>query len=102
MGAGVANLEGAREEGGFSTKDVSVVIKVSSPKSGRESRSVGWPCSSVCFARLKESGMGACHKASMALHSLSRRNRTHLGKIHAEGIHVHPIQETCEALIESA
>lgn len=36
MGAGVANLVGAREEGGFSTKDVSVVIKVSSPKSGRE------------------------------------------------------------------
>ena len=35
-GAGVANLEGAREDGGFSTNDVSVVMNVSSPNSGRE------------------------------------------------------------------
>jgi hypothetical protein len=35
-GAGVANLVGAREDGGFSTKEVSVVMNVSSPKSGRE------------------------------------------------------------------
>ena len=35
-GAGVANLVEAREEGGLSTKDVSVVRKVSSLKSGRE------------------------------------------------------------------
>ena len=34
-GAGVANLFGAREEGGFSTKEVSVVMNVSSPKSVR-------------------------------------------------------------------
>ena len=34
-GAGVANLFGTRDEGGFSTKEVSVVIKVSSPKSVR-------------------------------------------------------------------
>lgn len=34
-GAGVANLFGTREEGGFSTKDVSVVMNVSSPKSVR-------------------------------------------------------------------
>jgi len=36
IGAGVANLVGAREDGGLSTKDVSVVMKVSSPKSGRD------------------------------------------------------------------
>ena len=34
-GAGVANLFGTREDGGFSTKEVSVVMKVSSPKSVR-------------------------------------------------------------------
>jgi len=34
-GAGVANLVGTREDGGFSTNEVSVVMNVSSPKSGR-------------------------------------------------------------------
>ena len=34
-GAGVANLFGARDEGGFSTNEVSVVMNVSSPKSVR-------------------------------------------------------------------
>ena len=36
MEAGVANLVGARDEGGLSMKDVSVVMKVSSTQSGRE------------------------------------------------------------------
>jgi len=35
IGAGIANFVGAREDGGLSTKDVSVVMKVSSPRSGR-------------------------------------------------------------------
>ena len=67
MDAGVANLMGAREEGGFSTKDVSVVMKVSSLKSGRETRSIDWPCASFCCARLKESDMGACYDVSVHL-----------------------------------
>lgn len=55
-GAGVANLVGAREDGGFSTKDVSVVMNVSSPRSGRDT----WgTASSSCLARLNDSGIGA-------------------------------------------
>jgi len=59
MGAGVANLVVAREDGGLSTKEVSVVMNVSSPKSGRELWSVAGSRSSFCFARLKDSGIGA-------------------------------------------
>jgi len=35
IGAGIENFVGARDDGGLSTKDVSVVMKVSSPSSGR-------------------------------------------------------------------
>ena len=61
-GAGVANLVESREEGGLSTKEVSVVIKVSSLKSGRETWSAAGPRSSVCFERLKDSDTGACRR----------------------------------------
>ncbi len=59
-GAGVANLVGTRELGGLSTKLVSVVKKVSSPKSALAR--LGSICLPVSFwrARLKDSGTGAC------------------------------------------
>ena len=55
-GAGVANLVGAREDGGFSTKDVSVVKNVSSPRSGRDTCGSAF---SSCVVRLNDSGIGA-------------------------------------------
>ena len=61
IGAGVANLVVFLEEGGLLTKEVSVVMKVSSPKSGRELWSVV-PCacsSALLLARLKDSVVGA-------------------------------------------
>ena len=51
MGAGVVNLVGALEDGGLSMKEVSVVMKVSSTKSGRRLWSGCGPWSSSCPLR---------------------------------------------------